>query len=109
MLGRRAFSATAAATAALTLARGRVVAQTGQKVLRVVPQAEPQSFDPRRRERQMQRFKSPEQAQNFLSAHAFIHGHLHPRRHLLSADAYRTIRTAAFDVWQQETCAQHAT
>jgi peptide/nickel transport system substrate-binding protein len=46
MLGRRAFSATAAATAALTLARGRVVAQTGQKVLRVVPQAEPQSFDP---------------------------------------------------------------
>jgi putative transposase len=27
----------------------------------------------RRRERQMQRFKSPEQAQHFLSAHAFIH------------------------------------
>jgi peptide/nickel transport system substrate-binding protein len=46
MLGRRIFAATAAATAALTLARGRVVAQTGQKVLRVVPQAEPQSFDP---------------------------------------------------------------
>jgi putative transposase len=32
----------------------------------------------RRRERQMQRFKSPEQAQDFLSAHAFIHGHFHP-------------------------------
>jgi peptide/nickel transport system substrate-binding protein len=44
-LGRRAFTA-AAATAALTLARRRVVAQTGPKVLRVVPQAEPQSFDP---------------------------------------------------------------
>ncbi|HUD60618.1 MAG TPA: IS6 family transposase, partial [Acetobacteraceae bacterium] len=36
----------------------------------------------RRRERQMQRCKSPEQAQDLLSAHAFIHGHFHPRRHL---------------------------
>src|ERR1700722_2708194 len=34
----------------------------------------------RRRERQMQRFKSRKQAQNFLSAHAFIYGHFHPRR-----------------------------
>jgi transposase-like protein len=29
----------------------------------------------RRRERQMQRFKSSRQAHCFLSAHAFIHGH----------------------------------
>jgi putative transposase len=36
----------------------------------------------RRRERQMQRFKSPEQAQDLLSAHAFIRGHFHQRRHL---------------------------
>jgi len=63
----------------------------------------------RRRERQMQRFKSPEQAQDFLAAHAFIHGHFYPRRHLLAADAYRASRSEAFDVWQQETCAQHAT
>jgi putative transposase len=62
-----------------------------------------------RRERQMQRFKSPEQGQHFLAAHAFIHGHFHPRRHLLSADAYRAIRSDAFDVWQQETWVQHAT
>jgi putative transposase len=61
----------------------------------------------RRRERQMQRFKSPEQAQDFLSAHAFIHGHVHPRRHLMAATAYRAIRSAAFNVWQQEMCAQH--
>ena len=61
----------------------------------------------RRRERQMQRFKSPEQAQDFLSAHAFIHGHFHPRRHLMAATAYRAIRSTAFNVWQQETCAQH--
>ena len=63
----------------------------------------------RRRERQMQRFKSPHQAQHFLSAHAFIHGHFHPRRHLLPANAYRAIRAEAFDVWDQETCAQHTT
>jgi putative transposase len=63
----------------------------------------------RRRERQMQRFKSPDQAQHFLSAHAFIHGHFHPRRHLLTASGYRAIRAEAFDVWHQETCAQHTT
>ena len=63
----------------------------------------------RRRERQMQRFKSPEQAQDFLSAHAFIRGHFHPRHHLLAADAYRALRSVAFDVWHHETCARHAT
>jgi putative transposase len=62
----------------------------------------------RRRERQMQRFKPLEQAQTCLSARAFIHGHFHPRRHLLPADAYRTIRSIGFDVWRQETCARHA-
>ena len=57
----------------------------------------------RRRERQMQRFKSSDQAQDFLSAHAFIHGHFRPRRHLMTASAYRSIRSEAFDVWRQET------
>jgi DDE domain len=37
----------------------------------------------RRRERQMQRFKSSQQAQEFLSAHSFLYGHFHPRRHQL--------------------------
>lgn len=62
----------------------------------------------RRRERQMQRFKSARQAQRFLSAHAFIHGHFRPRRHLTTARRYRAIRSAAFRVWNQETCAQMA-
>src|SRR5271156_1252390 len=61
----------------------------------------------RRRERQMQRFKSARQAQRFLSAHAFIYGHFRPRRHLITAPAYRAVRSTAFNVWQQETCAQH--
>jgi hypothetical protein len=54
----------------------------------------------------MQRFKSSDQAQHFLSAHAFIHGHFHPRRHLIAATAYRAIRSKAFNVWKQETCSR---
>src|ERR1700720_3799523 len=60
----------------------------------------------RRRERQMQRFKSSQQAQDFLSAHSFIYGHFRPRRHRLSATAYRAIRSVAFDTWQQDTSAR---
>ena len=62
----------------------------------------------RRRERQMQRFKSGSQAQQFLSAHAMIYGHFRPRRHLMSAAAYRGVRTKAFRIWRQETCVHHA-
>jgi putative transposase len=62
----------------------------------------------RRRERQMQRFKSSRQAQNFLSAHAFIYGHFRPRRHQLAAPDYRKIRSHAFNVWHQETITQNA-
>jgi putative transposase len=60
----------------------------------------------RRRERQMQRFKSGFQAQRFLSAHSFIYGHFRPRRHLMTATNYRAARAIAFKVWNQETCVQ---
>ena len=62
----------------------------------------------RRRERQMQRFKSPEQAQRFLSAHSMIYGHFRPRRHLMSADQYRRARAKAFRIWWLETCVKMA-
>ena len=62
----------------------------------------------RRRERQMQRFKSPGQANDFLSAHAFIYGHFHPRRHRLAATTYRATRAQAFSVWRQDTCVRNA-
>src|ERR671933_1966579 len=62
----------------------------------------------RRRERQMQRFKSPEQAQRFLSSHAMIYGHFRPRRHLMTAAQYRRARAKAFRLWRQETCVQMA-
>jgi putative transposase len=53
----------------------------------------------------MQRFKSPRQAQRFLSARSMIYGHFHPRRHLMTAAKYRRARAEAFLVWRQETCA----
>ena len=62
----------------------------------------------RRREWQMQRFKSRDQAQDFLSAHAIIYGHFRPRRHRLSAVGYRRARTKASRIWQQETSVQQA-
>ena len=62
----------------------------------------------RRRERQMQRFKSPEHAQRFLSSHAMIYGHFRPRRHLMTAGQYRRARAEAFGVWRQETWVQMA-
>jgi putative transposase len=62
----------------------------------------------RRRERQMQRFKSSQQAQDFLSAHSFIYGHFRPRRHRLTACAYREIRSDPFNVWHKETCVRNA-
>jgi putative transposase len=62
----------------------------------------------RRREWQMQRFKSPRQAQRFLSAYAFISSHFRPRRHPISAKHYRRARESAFRVWRGEACAQIA-
>jgi putative transposase len=62
----------------------------------------------RRRERQMQRFKSSPQAQGFLSAHSFIYGHFRPRRHRMTATNYRASRATAFRVWREETCARMA-
>ena len=62
----------------------------------------------RRRERQMQRFKSSDQAQGFLYAHSFIYGHFRPRRHRMPASTYRVGRAEAFRVWRQETCASQA-
>jgi putative transposase len=62
----------------------------------------------RRRERQMQRFKSPPQAQRLLSSHGMIYGHFRPRRHLMTAGRYRRARAKAFRVWRQETRVQIA-
>ncbi|QIE48150.1 IS6 family transposase (plasmid) [Pseudohalocynthiibacter aestuariivivens] len=53
----------------------------------------------RKREKLMGRFKSPRQAQRFLSAHDQINTMFRPRRYRLSAKSYRHARTDAFDLW----------
>src|ERR1700681_2868139 len=55
----------------------------------------------RRRERKMQRFKSPGSAQKFLSAHAAVHNTFNVQRHLTSARTHRILRTAGLDRWRE--------
>ena len=59
----------------------------------------------RQQERQMRRFKSPRQAQRFLSFHGIVNNLLRRQRHLLAARHYRTFRDRAFTTWAQATCA----
>ena len=49
----------------------------------------------RRRERKMQRFKSPGSAQRFLSMHAAVHNTFNVQRHLISRPTLRLFRTEA--------------
>ncbi len=53
----------------------------------------------RRREKIMGRFKSPKQAQKFLSSHNQITVLYRPKRHRLSAVSYRHARADAFSLW----------
>jgi putative transposase len=57
----------------------------------------------RPRERRMQGFKSPGHAQRFLSAYGPITSHFRPRRHRLSAPAYRQEMRQRFHTWQEIT------
>jgi putative transposase len=57
----------------------------------------------RERERRMRRFKSPGHAQRFLAAYGPIASHFRPRRHRLTATAYRQHRDHAFAAWREVT------
>jgi len=57
----------------------------------------------RRRERKMQRLKSPGSAQRFLSVHAAIHNTFNVQRHLTSRDTRRVLRGEAFEAWRTAT------
>ena len=59
----------------------------------------------RRRERKMQRFKSPGSAQRFLSVHAAVHNNFDIQRHLISRQTLRQFRTEAMRTWQAATVA----
>jgi putative transposase len=62
----------------------------------------------RQRERRMQGFKSPGQAQRFLAAYEPIAQHFRPRRHLLSALVYRQDMPQRFHTWQGLTSVRTA-
>jgi putative transposase len=57
----------------------------------------------RERERRMRRFKSPGHAQRFLAAYGLIASHFRPRRHRLTATAYRETRDQRFASWRAIT------
>jgi hypothetical protein len=59
----------------------------------------------RRRERKMQRFKSPGPAQKFLSTHAAVYNIFNVQRHLVSAETHRTCRAAAMNTWREAVAA----
>src|SRR3974390_2795648 len=59
----------------------------------------------RRRERKMQRFKSPGSAQKFLSTHAAVYNTFNAQTHLVSAPTYRVLRADALATWRTAVAA----
>jgi putative transposase len=59
----------------------------------------------RRRERKMQRFKSPGSAQRFLSVHAAAHNTFNLQRHPISRRTLRLLRAEAAAQWKAATAA----
>ena len=59
----------------------------------------------RRRERKMQRFKSPGSAQKFLSAHAAVYNTFNIQRHLTTRRTHRALRAAAMSTWREAATA----
>jgi putative transposase len=59
----------------------------------------------RMRERQMRRFKSPRQAQRFLSLHGVVRNLFCIARHLLRSTHHRLLRSRSFEVWRTVTAA----
>jgi putative transposase len=61
----------------------------------------------RQQERQRRRFKSPGQAQRFLSVHGSINNLFRLGRHRMKAAHYRMFRDRAFALWREVTCVQN--
>ncbi|OWY64082.1 IS6 family transposase [cyanobacterium TDX16] len=56
------------------------------------------------RERRMRKFKSPGQAQRFLSALGPIRDHFHPKQHQLTAHRYRQLLRQRLEDWREVAC-----
>jgi transposase-like protein len=59
----------------------------------------------RRRERKIQRFKSPRSAQRFLNVHSAVHNTFNYQRHLVSRSTLRIFRAEATAQWQAAAAA----
>ncbi len=59
----------------------------------------------RRRERKMQRFKSPGSAQRFLNLHASVYNLFNIQRHLTTRETMKLFRAEAMDQWKQVVAA----
>ncbi len=59
----------------------------------------------RRRERKMQRFKSPRSAQRFLSMQAAVHNTFNHQQHIISRSTLRIFRAEAAARWQDAVAA----
>jgi putative transposase len=71
-----------------------------QRGLRANNRAENSHQPVRRRERKMQRFKSPGSAQRFLNMHAAVHNTFNRQRHLIPGSTLRAFRAEAATQWQ---------
>ena len=58
-----------------------------------------------RRERKLQRFKSPGSAQRFLSIHSAVYNTFTVQRHLISRRTLRVFRADAMEHWRHATTA----
>jgi putative transposase len=67
--------------------------------------AENSHLPTRKRERVLQRFKSAEHAQRFLGPFSAVCNQFRPRRHRLTASAYRQIRAERHAIWLDITSA----
>ncbi len=59
----------------------------------------------RRRERKMQRFKSPGSAQRFLNIHSAVYNTFYVQRHLENRTRFKSLRAEAFGVWESAATA----
>jgi putative transposase len=72
---------------------------------RLKNRAENSHVPTRKRERVLQRFKSAEHAQRFLGPFSAVCNHFRPRRHRLTATAYRQLRAERHAIWLDVTSA----
>ena len=81
------------------------VAAGGENAAKLLNLTVPSHQPTRQRERQMRRFKSPGQAQRFLTVHGLVRNLFRVGRHLVRAVHHRELRGRSFLIWDAVTIA----